>query len=300
MAYLLNNDHFRSGIIVHTSYSIARNVSNMAENKFFLSWFCVIIFISHLSYPELIVNVKTRSGHYTRQYLTADPEKDIVTIDFTMPDGTKTKALIDFSKSLQVLKTAVLGEMERGEKPIHTLCFILKFSPSEFISSDAVSKLRQKNPEAIRIPEEELKTEFLVMEKEIPFGNSGLFSGHVHQMCGDADKIYTSVENIKAIAQGNENVFKDLLSSVTTINSNDSAVSRCDTVADKHSKCICHYEFCLSWYPCALKYCDDNGQEGERVSYRCGIKTCGKCRQFQYHVDHHDSCFWETPFVTVQ
>ena len=40
------------------------------------------------------------------------------------------------------------------------------------------------------------------MEKEIPFENSGLFSGHVHQMCGDADKIYTSVENIKAIAQG--------------------------------------------------------------------------------------------------
>lgn len=44
---------------------------------------------------------------------------------------------------LQVLKTTVLGEMERGEKPIHTLCFVLKFSPNEFISSDAMSKLRQ-------------------------------------------------------------------------------------------------------------------------------------------------------------
>lgn len=33
--------------------------------------------------------------------------------------------------------------MERGEKPIHTLCFVLKFSPNEFISSDAMSKLRQ-------------------------------------------------------------------------------------------------------------------------------------------------------------
>ena len=42
-----------------------------------------------------------------------------------------------------MLKTTVLGEMERGEKPIHTLCFVLKFSPSEFISSDAMSKLRQ-------------------------------------------------------------------------------------------------------------------------------------------------------------
>lgn len=42
-----------------------------------------------------------------------------------------------------MLKTTVLGEMERGEKPIHILCFVLKFSPNEFISSDAMSKLRQ-------------------------------------------------------------------------------------------------------------------------------------------------------------
>ena len=56
---------------------------------------------------------------------------------------------------------------------------------------------------AIRIPEEELKTEFLIMENEIPLQNSGMFSGHVHQMCGDANKIYTSKGNIKAISQGN-------------------------------------------------------------------------------------------------
>ena len=58
-----------------------------------------MIFVSiKLSYPELVVNVKTRSGQYTQQHLMADPEKDIVIIDFATPDGTKTKALIDFSK----------------------------------------------------------------------------------------------------------------------------------------------------------------------------------------------------------
>ena len=48
------------------------------------------------------------------------------------------------------------------------------------------------------------------MENEIPLTTSGQFSGHVHHMCGDADKIYTSKENIEAIAQGkgfNTNVF---------------------------------------------------------------------------------------------
>jgi hypothetical protein len=59
------------------------------------------------------------------------------------------------------------------------------------------------------------------MEKEIPFENSGMFSGHVHQMCGDADKIYTSVENIEAISQGKNNkhyyLFKRLVVSQPTV-----------------------------------------------------------------------------------
>ncbi|CAB4030459.1 Hypothetical predicted protein, partial [Paramuricea clavata] len=115
------------------------------EEKFLVNMFCFSIIVANiqLSYAELVVNVKTRSGQYTQQYLMADPEKDIVMIDFTMPNGAKTTTLIDFSKSLQVLKTAVFGEMERGEKPLHTLCYVLKFSPNEFISSDAMSKLRQ-------------------------------------------------------------------------------------------------------------------------------------------------------------
>lgn len=40
------------------------------------------------------------------------------------------------------------------------------------------------------------------MGKEIPLESSGLFSGHVHQVCSDADKIYTSEDIIKSIAKG--------------------------------------------------------------------------------------------------
>ena len=93
---------------------------------------------------------------------------------------------------------------------------------------------------------------------------------------------------------GSEQIFQHLVSSVVAISSNSSLVPRCNTVTQKRDKCLCHYEFCLSWYPCALKYCDDTNQAG--VSYRCGIKTCGKCRQFQYHVNERNDCFWDTPF----
>jgi hypothetical protein len=79
------------------------------EETNFLNWFCFFITVVNiqLSYPELVVNVKTRSGQYTQQHLTADPEKDIVIIDFTMPDGAKTTTLIDFSKVLYYFGTVL-------------------------------------------------------------------------------------------------------------------------------------------------------------------------------------------------
>lgn len=71
----------------------------MAEEKLAsLLFFGIVVVNIHISSPELIVNVKTRGGQHTQQYLTADPEKDIVMIDFAMPDGAKTMTLIDFSK----------------------------------------------------------------------------------------------------------------------------------------------------------------------------------------------------------
>lgn len=73
--------------------------SKMEKIKFVrLSWLCIIVVNIQLSCQELVVNVKTRGGQYTQQHLMADPEKDIVMIDFAMPDGARTTTLIDFSK----------------------------------------------------------------------------------------------------------------------------------------------------------------------------------------------------------
>lgn len=64
----------------------------------------VLVFISLLAFKiryscsQLVVNVKTNSGKITKQQILADPEKDIVTIDFSFADGTRTTALIDFPK----------------------------------------------------------------------------------------------------------------------------------------------------------------------------------------------------------
>ena len=57
--------------------------------------------------------------------------------------------------------------------------------------------------------------------------------------------------------------------------------------------CLCHYEVCVGWYPCGLKYCKDKDSANKVTSYRCGIKTCSKCRMFEFYVPQRDQCAWD-------
>lgn len=46
-------------------------------------------------------------------------------------------------QDVQILKALVLGEEERGQSQYQVMCFLCHFQKGEFISSDAMSKLRQ-------------------------------------------------------------------------------------------------------------------------------------------------------------
>lgn len=46
-------------------------------------------------------------------------------------------------QEVQILKALVLGEEERGQSQYQVMCFVTHISKEEFISSDAISKLRQ-------------------------------------------------------------------------------------------------------------------------------------------------------------
>lgn len=59
-------------------------------------------------------------------------------------------------QEVQILKSLILGEEERGQSQYQVMCFIFHFTKDSFISSDAMSKLRQKNPSTVRTPEEDL------------------------------------------------------------------------------------------------------------------------------------------------
>jgi len=46
-------------------------------------------------------------------------------------------------QEVQIFRAVILPEEDLGQTDIQTLCFVLRFAKNEFISSDAMSKLRQ-------------------------------------------------------------------------------------------------------------------------------------------------------------
>lgn len=113
--------------------------------------------------------------------------------------------VISFFQEVQILKALVLGEEERGQSQYQVMCFIFHFPKDAFISSDAMSKLRQKNPGTIRTPEEDRGRANYTMDYTVDLSRSAVLSPHITDLCSEASEAsYTRYEDIQlwAAAQG--------------------------------------------------------------------------------------------------
>lgn len=72
-----------------------------------------------------------------------------------------------------------------------------------------------------------------------------------------------------------------------------SKYARCHDTNDLSKPCLCHYQMCVGWYPCGLKYCRGKDSAGKVVSYRCGIKTCRRCLVFEHVARQRLWCLWD-------
>uniref|UniRef100_A0A182SSM9 Out at first protein BRICHOS-like domain-containing protein n=1 Tax=Anopheles maculatus TaxID=74869 RepID=A0A182SSM9_9DIPT len=52
-------------------------------------------------------------------------------------------SFLTYLQEVQVLKALVLGEEERGQSQYQVMCFVTKFQKGDFITADAMVKLRQ-------------------------------------------------------------------------------------------------------------------------------------------------------------
>lgn len=115
-----------------------------------------------------------------------------------------------------MIKALILGEEERGQSQYQVVCFLFHFPKDSFISSDAMSKLRQKNPSAIRIPEQDLVRDNYTMDYHVMLQHSGVFSPHVADMCAEAkESTYVRHEDLTvwSINQGECWLFMQILTS---------------------------------------------------------------------------------------
>ncbi|XP_022098558.1 out at first protein-like [Acanthaster planci] len=263
---------------------------------FILAQLFAVLAFTNLVSCQLVINVKNKGGDLIQESLNGNPVENTITLKFQKLDGTLLDMLIDFKSEVQIFKMIVLGEEERAdESQYQTMCFIFKFLKSEFISADAMSKLRQKNPGTIRNPEEDKGEERLIMNLGVDVSLASRFSPWVLNVCSEAKgRIFTRDSDLKAWAAGNNATYTALLDA--THSCPLFTTPRCDKTKDTAVACVCRLPICVGWYPCGLKYCRGRDSAGKTVSYRCGIKTCRKCRVFDYYVEQKLNCMWESVY----
>ncbi|RXG67707.1 Out at first protein [Armadillidium vulgare] len=193
----------------------------------------------HHCHCQLIVNVKAQSGEILKESFFTNASDDSVTLEFSLQDGSHTAQIVDFKQELQIFRVIMLGEEELDQSPFQVFCFVTKFAKGDFISSDAMSKLRQKNPTTVRTPEGDHGTEEFTMDLSLD----------VEDVDWDWSTVREATRRLPA---------KGLSSCIEN---------------SKDSSCICNHQICISWYPCGLKYCTGKDNSGKTVSYRCGIRT---------------------------
>ncbi|CAG5131858.1 unnamed protein product [Candidula unifasciata] len=241
---------------------------------------------------QLIVNARNKGGETIVEKIVANTSADTVTLEFLGSDGSFVTQFIDFKSEVQIFRIYILGEEELGQTQPQVICFITRFMRSDFITADAMSKLRQKNPTAIRTPEEEREMNIYTLDLTINLDKAYMISPYVFNICSEAkDGIYGQESDLRAISKSLDKDFITLISAAAELIPNK--YGKCRDTQDLSKPCTCQVHTCIGWYPCGLKYCRGTDSTGKEVNYRCGIKTCKRCLAFVYVASPKMKCLWD-------
>ncbi|XP_057336896.1 out at first protein [Microplitis mediator] len=282
--------------------------------------FLVLFYSCGISTTLLSINVKNQGGDVFPETIISNVTEDIITLEFQRSDGTLVTQLIDFRNEVQIIRAVILGEVERGQTQLQVMCFVNHFSKLDFISSDAMSKLRQKNPGTVRVAEEDRGYTNYTMDLFIDINKSLVISKHISTFCSEAAEstftrnkdlklwiqrpgtseslITTAVRNftLPVIQNFNFNTTNNNINNNSTSTSTPkiNLINKCADTSNLSVACSCSLELCIGWYPCGLKFCKSKN-DGKKVlsPYRCGIKTCKKYYIFSYQAKMKQNCLWD-------
>ncbi|CAH4037610.1 out at first protein [Pieris brassicae] len=259
--------------------------------------FILLISSIRSSNLQLLINVRNQGGDVLQENITANVSEDTVTLDFLRLDGTYVSQLVDFTNEVEAMKVIIPAEEELGQSGYQTLCFLTHAAQADFIAPDAMAKLRQKNAGTVRVAEEDKgwrQTTATAWASRV----TRLLSPAAARHCASAkDHVYLRAADLTRWAPRPGMEHSSYASEVSPFpehalasDTSDGSpfVPACVAETDSAHECICHFEVCVNWYPCGLKYCKGKPQGG--LSYRCGIKTCHRCYRYHFYVRHRDTC----------
>ncbi|CAE1280043.1 unnamed protein product [Acanthosepion pharaonis] len=106
-----------------------------------------------------------------------------------------------------------------------------------------MSKLRQKNPTAIRTPEDDKGRETHEQDHVVHLEKSHVISPYIYNICREAhDKIYARDADLRILSRSLGKDYNTLRSSTTQYI--PSKYSHCRDITDLSKPCCCQYEIC--------------------------------------------------------
>jgi len=239
----------------------------------------------------LEINVKAENGENVKENVDANSTENWVSFSYQNEFESMVEYFLDFKNEMLINKVIKFGERDLYQKPYIAYCYISHFNADDYIPSDAMRKLRQKNPWTIRTAEENLGTDtahmdiFLNMTR---LGKSEL--PYVRKLCGSA-LVYASSQDLGKEKEGDWSSLEH-----TGSVQSQTGLAACNLTAEVATArqaadaCVCRVQACLWWYPCGLKFCTEKDDTGKAISYRCGIKTCKRCRNNLFRVSYRSDC----------
>jgi len=267
----------------------------------FILW--LLLLRLNLSLTELVINVSRGEADSSvfRQSLSGNTSADTVTIQYVTPSGTGVTQLTDFKTGVTVTVVTVPGEEELGQPRYQVLCFVSPTS-SDIIPPEAMTKLRQKHPGAVRVAEEGRGRVVVDNSANIIVSKANHLSHHIPVLCKEArDTTFAPDHLLKQYQEGSlgqgkmvqaRRDNKDVTYFSRSQATQYTGLARCAGMeVGSKAPCLCVVENCVFWYPCSLKYCRNTA--GDPGEHRCGIRTCSKCTEMRFTAKNKNLCSWD-------
>ncbi|RWS03795.1 Out at first protein-like protein, partial [Dinothrombium tinctorium] len=286
---------------------------------------------ANLSNAQLVINIKNKGGEVFQEKIIANTTEDTIQLEYRYTDDSVITQFIDFKNDIQIARIILLGEEERGDQnQYESFCFITLLNRSDLISSDAMSKLRQRNPGTIRQADKDKGKEIFEMDYAIEPKKSSVLSPHIVKLCDSSSnglnvtQTFAREIDIRYLANSKAFTLDSLAPAAFKLSSSLATPKpvRCNQLSQEVSqnfidqnmneslrlptltttstsmkmnaiKCECGIYICIPWYPCGLKYCKEKDSSGKTINYKCGISTCKKCILFKFQVSKKQSCLWD-------